>query len=295
MTHEHLIGPFVRRFLLEELVADRNLSPNTQKSYRDTIRLLFGFVAERYATDPTRLTIEQLDAALVRSFLVYLEDERGNCSATRNQRLGALHSLFRFIGRLVPELVDHAAQIQAIPLRRTAAPVMPYLDKHEVDALLAVPDRCRAQGRRDYALLLFLYNTGARATEATEVTLADLSLGSSPSVRFHGKGRKIRICPLWPHTAKTLRGLLGARLDAPDQSPAFLNVRGQPLTRYGVHALVARTAEKAAATVPPIAEVDLEMKAQALETCAITDPVPASKATPSWHADSDLMSFLASL
>ena len=338
MTHDHLIGPFVRRFLLEELVADRNLSPNTQKSYRDTIRLLFGFVAERYATDPTRLTIEQLDAALVRSFLVYLEDERGNSGATRNQRLGALHSLIRFIGRLVPELVDHAAQIQAIPLRRTAAPVMPYLDKHEVDALLAVPDRRRAQGRRDYALLLFLYNTGARATEATEVTFADLSLGSSPSVRFHGKGHKIRICPLWPHTAKTLRALLGARLDDPDESPAFLNVRGQPLTRYGVHALVARTVEKAAATVPSLndkrvsphtirhatavhllragvdintirawlghvslettnryAEVDLEMKAQALETCAITDPVPASKATPSWHADSDLMSFLASL
>jgi integrase/recombinase XerD len=252
MTHNHLIGPFVRRFLLEELVADRNLSPNTQKSYRDTIRLLFGFVAERYATDPTRLTIEQLNAARVRSFLVYLEDERGNCSATRNQRLGALHSLFRFIGRLVPELVDHAAQIQAIPLRRSAAPVMPYLDKHEVDALLAVPDRRRTQGRRDYALLLFLYNTGARATEATEVTLADLSLGSSPSVRFHGKGRKIRICPLWPHTAKTLRGLLGARLDDPDESPVFLNVRGQPLTRYGVHALVARTVEKAAATVPSL-------------------------------------------
>ena len=338
MPDRPLMGPFVRRFLLEELVADRNLSRNTQRSYRDTIRLLFAFVAERYSTDPTRVTVEQVDAAVVRGFLVHLEGERGNSIATRNQRLAGLHSLFRFIGRLVPELVDHAAQIQAIPLRRTAAPVMPYLDKLEMDALLAVPDRRRAQGRRDYALLLFLYNTGARATEAAQVTVADLSLGASPSARLHGKGRKIRTCPLWARTAKILRNLLDARLDAARESPAFLNVRGQPITRYGVHALVARTVDKVADTLPSLrdkrvsphtirhstavhllragvdintirawlghvslettnryAEVDLEMKAQALETCAVTGPDPAPKRTPRWHTDSGLMSFLASL
>jgi len=338
MTNEHPMGPFVRRFLLEELVADRNLSPNTQKSYRDAICLLFNFLAERYSTDPTRLAVEQVDAALVRGFLVHLEEHRGNSIATRNQRLAALHSLFRFIGRLVPELVDHAAQIQAIPLPRTAAPLMPYLDKHEFDALLAVPDRTRAQGRRDYALLLLLYNTGARATEAAQLTIANLNLTHSPAVRFHGKGRKIRTCPLWSHTAKTLQGLLGARLDGPHECPAFLNVRAQPITRYGVHALVARTVEKAAETVPSLrdkqlsphsirhstavhllragvdintirawlghvclettnryAEIDLEMKAQALQTCAVTGPDPAPKPTPNWHADSELMSFLASL
>lgn len=338
MSDHHLMGPFVRRFLLEELVADRNLSPNTQKSYRDAIRLLFGFVAERYSTDPTRVTVEQVDAKLVRGFLVHLENDRGNSIATRNQRLAAFHSLFRFIGRLVPELVDHATQIQAIPLRRTAAPVMPYLDKHEIDALLAAPDRRRAQGRRDYSLLLLLYNTGARATEAAQVTVADLSLGTSPSSRFDGKGHKIRTCPLWPHTAKILRGLLGERLDPPRDSPVFLNVRGQQITRYGVHALVARTVDKAAENVPSLrdkrvsphtirhttavhllragvdintirawlghvslettnryAEVDLEMKAQALETCAITEPDPVPKHTPGWHSNSQLMSFLASL
>jgi integrase/recombinase XerD len=338
MPDHHLMGPFVRRFLLEELVADRNLSPNTQKSYRDAIRLLFGFVAERYSTDPTRVTVEQVDGAVVRGFLVHLEHDRGNSIATRNQRLTALHSLFRFIGRLVPELVDHAAQIQALPLRRTAVPAMPYLDKHEIDVLLAVPDRHRAQSRRDYALLLFLYNTGARATEAAQVTVADLNLGPSPSARFDGKGRKIRICPLWSHTAKVLKDLLGARIDGPRESPVFLNVRGQPITRYGVYALVSRTVDKAAETVPSLrdkrvsahtsrhttavhllragvdintirawlghvslettnryAEVDLEMKAQALETCAVTGPDPALKRTPSWHTDSNLMSFLASL
>lgn len=334
MPDHHLMGPFVRRFLLEELVADRNLSLNTQRSYRDAIRLLFDFIAERHSTDPTRVTVEQVDAAVVRGFLAHLEDDRGNTTATRNQRLAALHSLYRFIGRLVPELVDHAAQIQAIPLRRTAAPVMSYLDKHEIDALLAIPDRTRAQGRRDYALLLFLYNTGARATEAAQVTVADLTLGTSPSARFHGKGRKIRTCPLWSHTAKVLRELLGPRIDG----PTFFNVRRQPITRYGVHALVARTVDKAAETVPSLrakqvsphtirhttavhllragvdintirawlghvslettnryAEIDLEMKARALETCAVTGPDTALESTSSWHADSELMAFLAAL
>ena len=172
---DHLMGPFVRRFLLEDLVADRNLSPNTQKSYRDTIRLLFSYIAEHHKTDPVRITVEQIDAAVVRSFLAYLERERGNVTSTRNQRLAALHSLFRFTGRQVPELVDHAAQIHAIPLRRTAVPAMPYLEKSEIDGMLAVPDRTRAQGRRDYALLLFLYNSGARASEAALIKVADLT------------------------------------------------------------------------------------------------------------------------
>ncbi len=338
MSDRYLMGPFVRRFLLEELVADRNLTRNTQKSYRDGIRLLFDFVADRHSTDPTRVTVEQIDADVVRGFLAHLEEDRGNSIATRNQRLAALHSLFRFIGRLVPELVDHAAQIQAIPLRRTATPIMPYLDKHEMDALLAVPDRRRAQGRRDYALLLFLYNTGARATEAAQITIADLSLGTSPSARIHGKGRKSRTCPMWARTVKILRALLGARLDGPREAPLFLNVRGQPITRYGVHALVARTVNKAAEDVPSLrdkrvsphtirhttavhllragveintirawlghvslettnryAEVDLEMKAKALETCAVHGPDPTPRPSPGWHTDSELMSFLASL
>jgi site-specific recombinase XerD len=338
MSDYNLIGPFVRRFLLEELIADRNLTPNTQKSYRDTIRLLFGFVADKYSTDPTRVTVEQVDATIVRSFLAHLEQERGNSISTRNQRLAALHSLFRFIGRLVPELVDHAAQIQAIPLRRTATPVMSYLDKHEMDALLAVPDRRRAQGCRDYALLLFLYNTGARATEAAELTVADLSLGTSPAARFHGKGRKIRTCPLWARTAKIVHEMLGTRLEGSSVARVFLNVRRQPITRHGVHALIARTVDKAAEDVPSLrdkrvsphtirhttavhllragvdintirawlghvslettnryAEIDLEMKAKALETCALNGADSTPRPSPSWHTDSELMSFLASL
>ena len=338
MPEQHLLGPFVRRFLVEDLIVDRNLNPNTQSSYRDAIRLLFVFIAERHATEPTRVTVEQVDAELVRSFLVYLEDERGNATATRNQRLAALHSLFRFIARSVPELVEHAAQIHAIPPRRTVTPTMPYLEKHEIDSVLAAPDRKRPQGRRDYALLLFLYNTGARASEAAALSVGDLTIDKVLSARIVGKGRKIRHCPLWTHTAADLRSLLGARIDGPKEAPVFINVRGQRITRYGIHTLVERAVARAAESTPSLtgkrvsphtirhttavhllragvdintirawlghvslettnryAEVDLETKAEALATCAVTDSADYSDRIPLWKEDRDLMAFLASL
>ena len=131
------------------MVADRNLSLNTQRSYRDAIRLLLRFIAERYGIDPTRLTVEAVNPEVVRHFLVYLTKERGSSMATGNQRLTAIHSLFHFISRYVPELVDLATQIEGVPLRKTVSPTIPYLDREEMDALLAVPDRRRPQGQRD--------------------------------------------------------------------------------------------------------------------------------------------------
>ena len=253
MTDTHPIAPFVRRFLTEELMVNRDLSPNTQKSYRDTIRLLFRFLAERRSTEPTQVTVEQVDDALVRNFLRDLRERRGNSVATRNQRLVALHSLFRFIARLVPELVDHAARVQAIPYLRAPSQPVDYLEKAETDALLAAPDRRTAQGRRDHAMLLFLYNTGARASEAAGTPVSALGLAGPLSVRLLGKGRKSRVCPLWRGTAETLRSLLGERLDGPGDAPVFLNVRGQPITRYGIHTLVKRTVRKAARVVPSLA------------------------------------------
>lgn len=338
MTDQHLLGPFLRRFLLEDVVADRNLSLNTQCSYRDAILLFLRFMSERHSTEPTRVTVEQVTTEVVRSFLVHLQEERGNSVATRNQRLIAIHSLFGFIARQMPELVDHATQIRGIPLRRCETPTVGYLEKHEIDALLDVPDRRHPQGRRDYSLLLLLYNTGARASEAATVTIGALELKTSPSVRFMGKGRKIRLCPLWAHTAKVLGDQLGSRLDGPRNAPVFLNVRGQPITRFGVYDLVVRTVKKAMKTAPSLqdknisphimrhttavhllragvdintirawlghvslettnryTEVDLEMKAKALETCAVTGANQKSDRTPSWRKDSDLMAFLTSL
>ncbi len=254
MFNSHPLGPFVRRFLLENVVADRNLSLNTQKSYRDAIRLLLRFIAERYGINPTRLTVEDVNAEVVRHFLAYLEKERGSSLATGNQRLTAIRSLFHFISQCVPELVNLATQIEAVPLRKTVSPTITYLEKEEMDALLAVPDRRRPQGQRDYALLLFLYNTGARADEAAHMTVGDLNLGTSPFARILGKGRKIRLCPLWPHTSKVLRGLLGPRLEGSRDAFVFLNVRGAPMTRFGIHALVERTVARALKAMPSLQE-----------------------------------------
>jgi site-specific recombinase XerD len=339
MAHDHLIGPLVRRFLLEEVGIDRNLSVNTQHSYRDALRLLFHFMAERHAIEPTQMTVEHLTASVVKSFLVYLEEERGNAIDTRNLRLTALHAFFHFVSRQIPELIEQATQIQTIPSRRTLQPTVTYLEKTEIDALLATPDRTSLQGQRDYALLLFLYNTGARATEAAQSNVGALRLDSSPAaVQFIGKGRKVRLCPLWSHTVDVLRELLGSRLDGPDDMPVFLNVRRQPMTRFGIHTLVERTVAKAASTAPSLrqkkvsphtirhttavallragvdintirawlghvslettnryAQVDLDMKAKALETCAPTRVEGSIDSTPVWHQDHDLMAFLASL
>jgi integrase/recombinase XerD len=341
MPKPHLFGPFVRRFLLEEVTADRNLSTNTQKSYRDTLRLLFHFLLQHHATEPTRVTVEQVNVDVVRSFLTYLQKERHNSTATRNQRLAAIHSLFRFIARQAPELVAHATQIEGLPLHQVAPPTMAYLEKPEVDALLAVPDLRRPQGQRDHTLLLLLYNTGARATEAAQLTIQSLRLDHCPPcVRILGKGYKTRLCPLWKDTVAALKTLLGQRLDNPEdhRAPVFINVRNQPITRFGIHALIRRTATKAMQTTPSLrekrvsphtlrhttavhllragvdintirawlghvsldttnryAEVDLEMKAKALDLCAGVPPARASHCTPLWQKDNDLMTFLTSL
>jgi len=255
MPNSHFLASFIRRFLLESVIADRNLSRNTQTSYRDAIRLLLRFIAERYGIDPTHLTVEDVNPEVVRrNFLTFLEKEHRNSPATINQRLTAIRSLFHFISQRVPELIDLAAQVETVPLRKTVLPTISYLEKNEIDAFLATPDRHRRLGQRDYALLLFLYNTGARASEAAHVTVGDLGLGTSPFVRILGKGRKIRLCPLWPHTAKILRALLGPRLEGPPEATVFLNVRGAPITRFGVHSLVKRIANRACKQMPSLQE-----------------------------------------
>ena len=164
MTDVALLGPWLRRFLLEHLVGERNLARNTQQSYRDTLRLLLPFAAKRIRKPIDRLRIEDLSADRVRAFLRELEEKRGCGVATRNQRLAAIHSLALFIGQHSPEHVQWCGEIRSIPFKKAARPLLSYLEKAEMDALLAAPDTSRAQGRRDHALLLFLYNSGAGRT-----------------------------------------------------------------------------------------------------------------------------------
>jgi site-specific recombinase XerD len=255
MTDHDLLGPWVRRFLLEHLTGERNLARNTQHSYRDTLRLLLPFVAQQAQRAIDRLRVEDLSADRIRAFLLDLEERRGCGVATRNQRLAAIHSLAHFIGLHSPEHVAWCGQIRAVPVKKAPRPLVSYLEKKEMDALLAAPNLSTPQGLRDHALLLFLYNSGARADEAAHVLIGDLQLGLKPerdpsSVLIRGKGNKVRRCPLWPRTVNELRPLVSGR---GPQEHVFLNHRSQPLTRFGMHALVKRYAAKVVAELPELA------------------------------------------
>jgi integrase/recombinase XerD len=255
MRDASLLGPWVRRFLMEHLVGERNLARNTQRSYRDTLRLLLPSVARRARKPIDRLAVTDVSADRVRQFLSDLEEERGCGIATRNQRLAAIHALARFVAQHAPELVEWCGQVRAVPFKKALRPLVTYLEKAEMDAVLAAPDLGTGQGRRDHALLLFLYNTGARADEAARSRIEDLTLPQVPerdaaSVLIRGKGNKPRRCPLWASTVSVLLPLIGGRGAA---EHVFLNRRGQPLTRFGIHALVERCAARAAGVVPSLA------------------------------------------
>jgi integrase/recombinase XerD len=252
---DDLIGTWVRRFLLEHLVSERNLAYNTQRSYRDTLRLLLPFLAASAGRKIEVLRVEDLSAARVRAFLLQLEMERACGAATRNQRLAAIRSLSKFIALRDPSKLPCFQEIASISFKRAARPLIAYLEKDEMDALLAAPDRKTLQGRRDHALLLFMYNTGARADEVAHVCISDLHFGSTPSrdpssVLIHGKGNKTRRCPLWASTVNELQYLAKGRETS---EHVFLNRSGQPLTRFGIHSLVERNAATAVDGCPSLA------------------------------------------
>jgi integrase/recombinase XerD len=256
MPNSDLLSPWVRRFLLEYLVGERNLARNTQKSYRDTLQQFLPFVARAAHRRIEGLRVDDVSPARTRAFLQDLKRTRRCGIATQNQRLAAIHSFARFIGLYNPEHLEWSGQIQTIGPKKVARPLVAYLEKDELDALLKAPDERTAQGRRDHAVLLFLYNTGARADEVAHVEIGDLDLGvassrDASSVVLRGKGNKLRRCPLWPRTVDELRRLVGQRAAS---LHVFLNRRGQPLTRFGIHTLVERYATKAAAKLPSMAK-----------------------------------------
>ncbi len=248
MRETTLLGTWVRRFLLEHLIGERNLARNTQHSYRDTLCQLIPFVSSQLHKPVDRLAMLDVSAHIVRDFLSWVETSRGCGIATRNQRLAAIHALARFVGEHSPEHIEWCTQVRCIPYKKTTHAVVAYLDLPEVDALLASPDQRTALGRRDYALMLFLYNSGARADEAARLTIGDVDSPSS-SVHILGKGSKRRQCPLWPDTMLELHKLAGQRQP---QERVFLNRCGQPLTRFGIHAIVERHALKTQVAIPSL-------------------------------------------
>jgi site-specific recombinase XerD len=195
------------------------------------------------------LSVVDISADLVRIFLADLEQTRRCAATTRNQRLAAVHALARFVAEHSPEHIAWCGQIRSIPFKKASKTVIPYLDKPQMDALLAAPNRDTAQGRRDHALLLFLYNSGARAEEAARLLVSELDLAGL-SVKIHGKGAKERHCPLWPSTVAELTALIPG---GSTTAPVFLNRCGRQITRFGIHTLVERYVRKAQAQMPSLA------------------------------------------
>ena len=249
MNNKTLMGPWVRRFLLEHLVSERNLSRNTQASYRDTLTLLLPFASEHSGRAIDRMTVEDLTPTIVRKFLDHVEHVRGCSGVTRNYRLATVHSLAKFIGMRSPLHIAWATEIRSIPFKKTAKNLIGYLERAEMDALLKAPDRRTALGDRDHAVLLFLYNSGARADEAAGLLIGNLHLKGSPAVRILGKGNKWRLCPLWPATVTALSRLVTG---SNETDPVFLGRTNQRMTRFGIHRLVAHYARLASNSTPSL-------------------------------------------
>lgn len=247
MIDKNLLGPWIRRFLLEYLIGERNFSRNTQMSYRDSLTLLLPFASKSAGVAIDKMVVTDISPSIVRQFLDHLEQERHCTGVTRNQRLGTIHSLARFIGMRSPVHLSWCTEVRLVPFKKTDKTLITYLDKVEMDALLLQPDRHTLLGMRDYVLLLFLYNSGARADETARLTIKHLRLEDPPSVRIHGKGNKIRMCPLWPMMAPMLERLVNGR--GADEV-VFLGRANKPMTRFGIHRLVTHYAEMASEEVP---------------------------------------------
>ena len=331
MSDIQTLGPWLRRFLSEHLVTERNLARNTQQSYRDTFALLLPFVGSKLRKPVDRLAIHDLTSRRVLQFLAHLEVDRGCSVQTRNQRLTAIRAFARFVGSRDPTYVEWCGHIRAIQSKKAMPQPLTWLSKDEMDAIRDVPNRRTLRGRTEYALLQFLYNTGARVSEATQLKVGDLQLnrtdGGHALATLHGKGNKIRQCPLWPHTERTMAELVNGRADG---DAVFLSRHRNPFTRFGIYRLIERCAHRVPALVGKkvtphtlrhtaachlvragvdintirawlghstidttniYAEIDLEMKAKAVALCDASEPGPSRP----WKENKGLMTFLKSL
>ena len=328
------LGAILHSFFIDHLVAVKGLRPASVRSYRDTVRLLLIFVAADKGCRLTRLSLDDLSFERIVGFVRHLEDERHNHIHTRNQRLAAIHTLFEYIATRSPELLGVWQRVAAIPMKRSAPAETRFLERDEVEELLG---RLPTEGRlalRDRALVLFLYNTGARAQEVADLRVEHLDLGEHPLVRLHGKGDKWRTCPLWRQTADVLRCLLDqAGLLAP-QAPVFA-AKGQALTRFGIYKAIrrhastydnARTGRRVSphtfrhtaavhlleagvevnvirgwlghadlSTTNRYAEINTRAKLAALQATEPSGSLGGSRSDPIWRSDKTLLDWLASL
>lgn len=326
------LGPFLQAFFTEHLISHRLASRQTVDGYRDTFRLLLDFLQHTEGKAPSALCVPDLDAPVILEFLDYLEKERHNSVRSRNVRLAAIRAFFRLVSLRDPASVNLATRVLAIPVKRTDRRLVHYLTRPEMDAVLAAPDRTQRAGQRDYALLLTMYNSGARVSEVASLRRRHIQIGSTSFLEIHGKGRKERRVPIWPRTARTLKSWLETCPPSPESS-AFPNARGGPLSRDGVNYILQAAVRTATTACPSLsskhvsphvirhttamhllqAGVDIAVIAlwlghESIETThgyleadlklkekALQRPAPAGQAAPRFQADDPLLAFLKTL
>jgi site-specific recombinase XerD len=329
------IGCYIQTFFADYLTAQRDMSPHTIASYRDAIKLLLAFAARRWNKKVAALSFKDLGPTVVLEFLDDLEKTRKNTTRTRNARLAAIHTLFEYVAAHEPQLLALCQRISAIPVKKTKTSCIRYLDYEEVLHILASIDLSKSLGRRDYLIILLLFESGARAQEIASLRTSSLRLSEPAQVRILGKRRKERICPLRKKTVALIRAHLRERGMMSLDAPLFVGRRGEPLTRFGILRLVQRHVRAASKTMPSLAKEsigahtfrhaaaihllragnDLSVVRSWLGHVSIVttdqyteidietkrraleacEPVPSRRSRPSWKKNPDLLRWLEAL
>ena len=245
------LAPHIQAFFTEHLCHQKRVSPQTLASCRDAFRLLLTFVKDTTGSAPSALCVADFNAPVILAFLDHLEQHRGNAIRSRNIRLSALRTFFRFLALRDPESLESVTRVLAIPRKREDTKLVGSLTRPEIAALIAAPDQAHWLGRRDHALLLTMYNSGARVSEMTALTRKQVCFGATTFLQLAGKGRKERTIPLWPHTRRVLHTWFH-ELGEEKSGMAFPNARGRPLARHSVNYLIQKATQRAAVQCPSL-------------------------------------------
>ncbi|MEE8056812.1 MAG: tyrosine-type recombinase/integrase [Pseudomonadales bacterium] len=244
MNQRYALAKLISKFFNQHLPLQRGASPNTIIAYQDAFKLLFCFISKKTKRSCDEITLEDFDRDTIVAFLNDLEKTKKCTTSTRNARLAAISSFFKFVAYEEPTMLEQCSQIRGIPIKKTVKPIIQYYDESEMSALLKAIDTDTLLGKRDYALMLLLYNTGVRAQEVCDLTIDDVRLDNTAQVLIHGKGGKQRSCPLWSETVNAIKIYLTERSGNTEENQAmFLNNRSTILTRFGLRYIVRKYAE----------------------------------------------------
>lgn len=245
------IAPLISDYFNKRLAMEHGVSQNTIDTYSYSFQLLFEFVSDKLKRPPSDLIFEDLDAKMICNFLEYLESSRDNSAGTRNTRLAAIKSFFKYVEYRLPENLEQIRAVLAIPKKKADSKLVSYLNREEVDAILDSPDLTTKEGLRDYTMIYLCLNLGLRVSELTGLKVNDVKFQETPSILIHGKGRKERILPLWDKMAELLRQWLAIRgnMNVPE---LFVNRKGEAMTRWGFRYILDKHTKKASLNCPSL-------------------------------------------